>query len=572
VSVLRTLGVVLVAVLPSPVAAQLEAPHFVAVDEDDDDDDGVRDGEQERPPLEDAVVIEVGAGVLRWSSGRVFRGRTELRSPARVRAGRVRLMATEVGEIGLGLDAAQTTLRAIRLRFVGGDGVPLDPRRDALAPTQRIPNDATLPRSDTDRADPRDVRIVVEGVSDAELEVTSQGELQRDRLLSRVSRGRSPWLRLVADRLDDEAPDVSGRLLWVALRDRVEARIGQARQSLRVGRPGSEDGPLAARRGTLRVRVLRHRGVPAVGTTEARAMALAREQVAIANEIWAQCLLDFGAPHEADVAVVDAPGPWMVAIGDPEGMPARGGTLRIRAGERSIRLDVAAGSTPVQTALALADVLRAEGFDADVRANPRTERGTDRSADVLVSRGGQPVALSPEPGSPLTTDLWQTVAIGGVDLADGLQEFSNENAAAGTLEERALLHGVGDGDPTTIEVVVVGHFSARTRQGEAFIESDQSAVLNAVLLDRTGVRLQRAAWTQSHELGHVLLDQPFHPDNVGADRPWLLMDSNASAPTLRGPRRLTPEDCARVRRRSGVNATPPLLRRYPSETRRTAVR
>jgi len=43
------------------------------------------------------------------------------------------------------------------------------------------------------------------------------------------------------------------------------------------------------------------------------------------------------------------------------------------------------------------------------------------------------------------------------------------------------------------------------------------------------IKRYREAWTQAHEAGHILLDQPFHPDNVGRDRPWLLMDADNSA-------------------------------------------
>lgn len=150
-----------------------------------------------------------------------------------------------------------------------------------------------------------------------------------------------------------------------------------------------------------------------------------------------------------------------------------------------------------------------------------------------------------------------------MDLSDGLQPFRNSNAAAGSLEERTLLHAVADRDPTTLDIVIVNGFTNGGRQGEAFIESDHGAFSNVVILDRSGIRQQRAAWTQSHELGHVLLDIPFHPDDLGADRPWLLMDADSSSPFVTGPKRLTERECARVRHRSGVHAYPILLNRMP---------
>jgi hypothetical protein len=123
-----------------------------------------------------------------------------------------------------------------------------------------------------------------------------------------------------------------------------------------------------------------------------------------------------------------------------------------------------------------------------------------------------------------------------------------------------------DSDPSTIELFVVNRFTAGTRQGEAFIESDGNAIVNAVVLDRNGVRQEREAWTQSHEVGHILLDQPFHPDNVGPDRPWLLMDADSSQGLVTGPKRLTWDECHRVRTRSGVHARPALLRRLDPRT------
>ncbi len=65
---------------------------------------------------------------------------------------------------------------------------------------------------------------------------------------------------------------------------------------------------------------------------------------------------------------------------------------------------------------------------------------------------------------------------------------------------------------------------------------------------------------QAHELGHVLLDEAFHPDNLGTDRPWLLMDADARQGRVTGPKRLSDEECAKARRRSGPGAYPVLLK------------
>jgi hypothetical protein len=66
----------------------------------------------------------------------------------------------------------------------------------------------------------------------------------------------------------------------------------------------------------------------------------------------------------------------------------------------------------------------------------------------------------------------------------------------------------------------------------------------------------------AHELGHVLMNQPLHPDNVGRDRPWLLMDSDNNRGTVNGPKRLTAEECALARHESGILQVPAILQRY----------
>jgi hypothetical protein len=166
------------------------------------------------------------------------------------------------------------------------------------------------------------------------------------------------------------------------------------------------------------------------------------------------------------------------------------------------------------------------------------------------TRAGALATLSQTAGTLLSTDSQQSVQIGGVQLEDGLEQFDNMNAGSGTLEERTLVKTLADGSPSTIDLFVVNRFSAAERQGEAFIRADGSAMENTIILDRSAVRFERQAWVQAHELGHVLMNEPFHPDNFGRDRPSLLMDSDARAGKISGPKRLRDADCDRARRRA----------------------
>ncbi|MEM9194582.1 MAG: hypothetical protein AAGF12_35720 [Myxococcota bacterium] len=587
-------------ILPSPAAAciEIEAERWVsppesvllAVDDDDDDDDGVADREQASGvPEEDLLRIRAtsSCGLRVEGAARLLRDGGPVHTPLLLRRGEVvGLQATDLGPIAVAVRASGpggatgTTLEVVpvRIRFLDAANEPIDARRRALQPSRQVTNDATLPRGpgwEQTSVDPDNYRIELEGSlpADARLTVESlpDASSHRDRRVASLVAGnngrwRTPFLRLVGDEIDRQAPGVSDRVLRVSLRDRVQARVGTARQSLRVGRPGSEDGLLAVRRGRLRVRILRvgAGGTPAVGTNARGALGIGREQLAIANEIWMQCGVSFGDPNEADIRVVDPPPPSLIAIADGDGFPARGdGDVAFMAGGQVIGpVPTRAGAPPIDIALRIGQALERAGLQAVVTENPRTEFGAGPSADVQVRSGsGRPVPVTPLSSRELGTDSRQTVQIASVDLTDGLLEFDNMTAAAGTLEERAMIKALGDSDPTTIDLFIVNRFSSGTRQGEAFIESDGGAIVNTVILDRNGIRQQREAWTQSHEMGHVLLDQPFHPDNVGPDEPWRLMDADSSLGLVTGPKRLTVDECRRARQRSGVDAVPSLLQR-----------
>jgi len=205
------------------------------------------------------------------------------------------------------------------------------------------------------------------------------------------------------------------------------------------------------------------------------------------------------------------------------------------------------------------------GLMAVLSPNARTASTAAASVDVSIRRpSGALLAIEPaSAGEPLTDDATLSVRVGSVDLADGLAHFSDVDSVAGTLEERTLLKAIDDGDPHTIEIVVVPFFEGGGRIGESFIASDLSSLRNFVLVDRAGVRARRSSLTLAHELGHVLLDVPGHPDDYGVDTPTLLMDSDASDASPFGPRRLTVEECARVVLQSGPRSRAPLLADWP---------
>jgi hypothetical protein len=325
---------------------------------------------------------------------------------------------------------------------------------------------------------------------------------------------------------------------------------------MRVSRPGDEPSVIAARRAALRVFVLRAAkgSPPVIGTDDASALQLIREEIESANEIWLQCNITFGAPSEAPIEIVDPPEYGFIAVANRDGLPARGGAIQLRAdGKMRPPIMVPPGSPPADPALRTAAALRAHGLSPLVTINPRTAFGAASSADIVVRRrNGELALIDAAPGFPLSTDPQQRIELGVVDLGDGVEEFDNMTATSGTLEERMLIKTLADEDPSTIDLFVINRFTHGTRQGEAFIEASAGAIGNAVILDRTGLRSRETAWTMAHEIGHVLLNQPLHPDNVGRDRPWLLMDSDNNRGTVNGPKRLTPQECSQARDVAGT--------------------
>lgn len=603
------LAAVLLWGLPSPAAAApaqraspAPAPLTLAVDADDDDGDGVADNAQPTHiPARDLLALpaallrgaerlELKGDAVRWvvdgkaMPARIELGRAPSAKPPRlqgVRAGRSRVhIHGHAGSREVSVDVA-------RLSLLNGDNHALTPR-DTLRVSLAVTNDDTLPRQTayhTVSADRRNVRVELDArplkglTATARLSAYAPGGELRDSLELPLRRSeprgplRSAFVRLVSDEVDRTAPGIAGHALRVALRDRVQlSYVNQAGTELtqrhEVLKPGATGGPDAALAARLNVFVLRTHpgGPPVIGRDDLSAVRTAQAQLDAANEVWLQCGIGFGRGREAAVALVAPPPPSLIAVSDGDGLPATGGgEIRLRVGGVDMpSVSTRSGATPLDTAMDIAAAVRSMGLYARVTRNPRTQYGHGPSADVQVTTAaGAPVRVAPVEGRRPSSDRRQRVRIGAVDIGDGIEEFDNMNARAGTLEERALIKAFSDDDPATIELFIINRFTNGTRQGEAFIESGAGAIVNTLLIDRNGLRQQPTAWTLAHELGHVLLDEPLHPDNVGPDRPWQLMDSDSSRGTVYGPKRLDEAECARVRHESGPGAQPQLLLPVP---------
>src|SRR5690606_3237967 len=135
---------------------------------------------------------------------------------------------------------------------------------------------------------------------------------------------------------------------------------------------------------------------------------------------------------------------------------------------------------------------------------------------VLVrGAAGGFVPLGTPGDAPASTDPSLPVCLGEVELADGLQHFDDFDAGAGTVEERALIKACEDDDPATIELCVVPSFGGSGRIGESFLFGPSASLPNVIVLDRGGIGAGGRSFALAHELGHVLLDMPGHPDDFG---------------------------------------------------------
>ncbi|MFZ5897307.1 MAG: hypothetical protein ACOY0T_40005 [Myxococcota bacterium] len=381
----------------------------------------------------------------------------------------------------------------------------------------------------------------------------------------------TPLLRATADRIDRGHPESSGRSLRAEVGGRLSVHVaGRKIASISVGGPRiTAVGPIDRLRARLKVHVLRSSpgGAPSVGFDDQRALALVRAEVATASLLWGQCGIHFGPSKELAVELVDPPPPYLLAIGCGMALPASGGEIHFRVGRHSVRLPLKRGELPRSVAERVAQSLRSAGFPAIVSYNARIEPAALGSVDVLVRRGPKFWPLEREPGQPLSSDPTLSVCIGSVDLGDGLSHFTDYDAVAGTLEERAMIKAYADEDPTTIDMFVVPAFSGTGRVGESFLDTEGGAIHNTVIVDRAAILAGARSHVLAHEIGHVLLQMPGHPDDYGVDQPTALMDSDATDPSIFGPRRLSVEECERAVRERGPTSRAPLLEAWPFVTR-----
>ncbi len=419
---------------------------------------------------------------------------------------------------------------------------------------------------------PRQVRVSTRRASGLLLDTLAEPPLTKAECPSGSAAGAACWatapLRLTPDRLDREYPLARDRSLEAELGGQLSVEAaGQLLASWPVGAPHSAAFAGLERLSVrLRVRVLRVTagGAPSIGGDSGTASSIIGNEIRAASKLWAQCGIELLGPGGPDIQVVDPPPIQLVAIGCDSGLPASGGQISLRVQGRRVKIATHAGETPGVVAQRLGRALERLGYSARLSPNPRIASGASGVVDVLLrGQGGRSIAVEAEAGLALSTDATLGVCLGEVDLGNGLSHFVENDAAAGTLEERALIKAFDDGDPSTIEVLVVPSFDQSGRIGESFIDDDGAGIQNTVIIDRAALRAGPRSYALAHELGHILLGMPGHPDDYGVDQASSLMDSDASDASVFGPRRLTLADCERALLESGPGARIPIAQPWP---------
>lgn len=517
--------------------------------------------------------------------------------PLSIRASRLRdvhVQGVRAGRARVALGSRVLDVGVVALRAYDGAGAPIDAARSHVELVRSAPSlDQLDALADAETGSlrlsvfahpadlPATLSVATFGPGGAPLDVLEgialrsepcppdAGKAAADASGAPLACGVTVPVRLAADVIDRDHRLAKDRSVLAALAGHVEVRSdsGLRLARLRVGGPrASALGPIEPHRASLRVLVLKNgkNGAAAVGRDDSETVRLAEAEVARATSVWSSCGIAFRLAEP--VAVVAPPRASMLAFGDGLGLRASGGVIKLRVDGRELAHPIAPGLEPAAAARSFAAALARAGFEVTVSDNARASLALLPSSDLMVSHPKRGPALLELPAKgALSTDRSLSVRIGAVDLEDGLQHFGDADASVGTVEERALIKAFDDGDPRTIEVFVIPSFGGGARLGESFIGADAGALRNVVLEDRAGVRADAASFTLAHELGHVLLDQPGHPDDYGTDTPERLMDSDAASATIFGPRRLAIGECERAFRQSGPRTAEPILEPWPRE-------
>lgn len=583
---------------------------YLAVDADDDDGNDVSDGAQaQKIPSNDLANIAGIVGVSTLSQARACQ-LTRLPKALRlvinasvVRCGKSgnpgsntspggnasegapKLQATAPGRHRARINGVTLDVRALQI-------LALDDSQNAVsftsshASVQRTPPARSLcehgraaSHCDRSSGDPDALRYVVVGnEADLPTHVRIASQTQYGALLDTLRQvalisvpcptgtaaglecRTTPPIRVVADATDRDHPLAKDRSIIGQLAGGLVIRAGKVAQQIRIGGPRITPwGPIRRYRAHLDITIFRNYrgGAASLHPNEREAKQIALRQIDAANALWQQCGISFGSTNEEQnmpVRVIDPPQPNLIAVGCDLGAPASGGAIRWSVDGAQMQVSTEPSNTPEQVARAMANVMRKANLQVTLWRNPMIRPGALPVVDLVVHRkNGQQTVITTPNNAPASSDPSLPVCVPTINFALGLPHFVNADSIAGTVQERALLHAVGPSATSSLRLVLIAAFASGGRIGETFLgenPSRQTILNNLVLIDRVGAIASSAAHTLAHELGHVLLRTPGHPDDYEQNTSTLLMHSDAADASAFGPRRISVSECIRAIRQS----------------------
>jgi hypothetical protein len=185
--------------------------------------------------------------------------------------------------------------------------------------------------------------------------------------------------------------------------------------------------------------------------------------------------------------------------------------------DQNINITTVAGEQPAQTAVRLADAIRAALSNAappvvanvTPTTNPPLVGQAIGSADVLV---GDPLTQTVRLNVLTSNDIGHPVLVGRI-VSTTIPDFGGADAHVGTIQERVLVKNYDTGTDR-VDLFVVG--ALVTALGEAFTPNLTAAVTGQPIKELINSALVFAATVSSannfhttipHELGHVLMDE-----------------------------------------------------------------
>jgi hypothetical protein len=262
------------------------------------------------------------------------------------------------------------------------------------------------------------------------------------------------------------------------------------------------------------------------------------------NEVLGQCGISVDTEEPGSMAYVEAPKQTFVSLGSELGILPTELEVSIEdEGRLFSRFGLAGMRIPLLAAQNLAAFLETQGLSCRVIENsPRPSRAHSGADLSCIRADGTPARLRIEAQPPFADIMTAEVVLG-----DGLTCYTQDLGSSGSPEQRALILGLWPSPPGISRLIIVDKLLCLQQLAQSFSDDPKSPLFGAMIIDRRGLARGREVFALAHELGHVLLSTPGHPEDDEPFDPELLMNSQSSS-IYAGPRRIPAPLCELMRR------------------------